>query len=190
MQDATKNLCEVVISGLQTAGVAIGALWAYFRFWREGIHRPRLEFDIQCQFLGVQAGTRVVSFVIVANNKGNIEHKFSRVSLRVRGITRSQNLSRRKDERLNFPESLFKAELIPEEFIYYFVRPGIAQPFTFTTTVPEDIRFILARAAFKYENSNDLHTSERVFEVPQATFTESGIQPPANEALQATHPRP
>ena len=168
MDDATKNLFEVVISIAQTVGIAIGALWAYFRFWREGIHRPRIEFDIQCAFLGTQGNASVVSFTVLANNKGNVEHRCSRVSLRVRGITTDQTLARRPDARLDFPKSLLKAELVPEGFGYYFVRPGIAQPFTFTTTIPADARFLLARAAFKYENSEDLHTSERVFEVPRA----------------------
>lgn len=168
MTDETKNTWDVITAVLQTVGVGIGALWAYLRFWREGIHRPRIEFDIQCTFLGVQNNARVISFAAMAKNKGNVEHRFSRVSLRVRGIKATGTLGRRPDERLDFPDPLLKAELVPEEFGYYFVRPGVEQPFTFTTTIPSDTRFILARAAFKYENSEDLHTSERVFEVPQA----------------------
>ena len=166
MDNTTKNLWDVSLSVVQIVGIPIGALWAYFRFWREGIHRPRIEFDIRCSFLGSLGGTRVASFEVLANNKGNVEHRFSRVSLRVRGIKGSDGLQRREDGRLDFPDALLKAELVPEEFGYYFVRPGIAQPFTFTTTIPSETRFLLARAAFKYQGKEDLHTSERVFEAP------------------------
>lgn len=169
MDPQTEALWNVVVSVAQTVGVAAGAAWAYIRFWREGVHRPRIEFDILCTFLGMQSGVRVASFAVLANNKGNVEHKFSRVSLKARGILAAQELKRRQDGRLDFPESLLKAELIPEEFGYFFVRPGIAQPFTSTTIIPDDTRFILARAAFRYENSEDLHTTERAFEVPQRT---------------------
>ena len=61
---------------------------------------------------------------------------------------------------------MLRAELVPEAFGYFIVRPGVSQPFTFPTTIPADCRQILARAAFPYENSRDLHTIERVFDVP------------------------
>jgi hypothetical protein len=161
-----KEFWTLVLSAIQTVGVGIGALWAYFRFWREGAHRPRIEFDIQCAFLGQQDNARVVNFIILATNKGNVEHKFSRISLRVRGIMAADGpLARRPDGRLNFPQELLKEEIIPKEFGYYFVRPGITQPLTFTTIIPTEVRFLLVRAAFEYEGSKDLHTSERPFEV-------------------------
>jgi hypothetical protein len=104
-------------------------------------------------------------FVVIATNRGNVEHRFSRISLRVRGLKKDQTPSRREDQRLDFPESVLKAELVPAEFGYFFVRPGIDQRFTFTTTMPDDIRFILARPAFQYQHSEDLHTCERVFAI-------------------------
>ncbi|WP_151087421.1 hypothetical protein [Hymenobacter baengnokdamensis] len=177
MDAGTKDFWTVVLSAIQTIGVGIGALWAYFRFWREGAHKPRIEFDIQCSFLGQQGNARVVSFTILATNKGNIEHKFSRISLRARGITAADGeLIKRPDGRVNFPKELLKEEVIPKEFGYYFVRPGIAQPLTFTTIIPAEVRLLLVRAAFEYERSKDLHTSERTFEVLPTTSHSNGYE--------------
>ncbi|MCP9496641.1 MAG: hypothetical protein MSG64_19565 [Pyrinomonadaceae bacterium MAG19_C2-C3] len=57
-----------------------------------------------------------------------------------------------------------EAELVPKKFGYFFVRPNVEQQFTFSTVIPDNISFILARAAFKYENSKDLHTAEGAFD--------------------------
>ena len=167
MSDSTKNLFDVFFGFVQLFVVVTGAAWAYLRFFREGQHAPRIDFDVTCEFFGPQNDSRVAAFTIYAHNKGNIEQKFVRISLRLLGIRLNDTLDLREDLRLNFPHSLAKAEVIPEKFGYYFVRPGVNQQISFTTIIPADIRFVLARAAFKYEDSNDLHTTEKVFDIEQ-----------------------
>jgi hypothetical protein len=156
-----------IIGSVQLLVVVTGAVWTYVRFFREGQHAPRIDFDIACKFFGPQNGFRVAAFTIYAHNKGNLEHKFSRISLRLLGICSDDTLTLREDLRLSFPHSLAKAEVIPEKFGYFFVRPTVNQQISFTTTIPADMRFVLARAAFKYEDSEDLHTTEKVFDVQQ-----------------------
>jgi len=167
MSNETKTSLELFFSAVQLIVILIGAVLAYFRFWREGTHKPRIEFDLVCTFFGPQNNHRIASFIIHAHNKGNIEHKFIRITLRLRGIKFESPLNRRPDNRLEFPESLLKVELIPKEFEYFFIRPNVEQQITFATTIPDDIHFLLARAAFKYEDSDDLHTAEKIFDVQQ-----------------------
>jgi hypothetical protein len=170
MEDETKNVFDVVLSAIQLVAILIGAMWAYFRFSREGTHTPRIELDLACIFLesgNPKDNHRVAAFTIHARNKGHIEHKFDRISLRLRGIKSGALLAVREDKRLEFPEPLMKAELIPKKVGYYFVRPGVEQQVTFATTIPADVRFVLARAAFKYENSDNLHSVEKVFDTQQ-----------------------
>jgi hypothetical protein len=168
MNNETKNAIELFFSAIQLIVIVIGGILAYFRFWREGVHKPRIEFDLDCKFFGPQNNRRVASFTIHVRNMGNIEHKFIRISLKLRGIKFGGSLeNRRKDNRLEFPESLLEAELIPKEFGYFFVRPNVKQQIAFTAAIPDDVHFVLARAAFKYEDSDDLHTAEKVFDVQQ-----------------------
>lgn len=164
MDDPTKHLFDVAVSVLSAFGILAGSVWAYYRFWREGEHQAKIEFDVKCAFFGPHGASRIIELEINAANKGKVEHKFSRISLRVRGISDQENLSNRQDGRLNFPEVILKAELVTEEMEYYFVRPGISQPFRFVTAIPSDTKFILVRAAFKYDESDDMHTTERVFD--------------------------
>lgn len=166
MTDTTKNLFDVIFSFLQLLGATAAAGWAYFRFFHEGTHRPRIEFDIQCTFYRPQGNARGAMFAAQIVNKGTVEHKFTRITLKLRGVRRGEPLMRMEDQKWEFPESLLKAELVPPKFGYFFVRPGISQSITFPTTLDSRIAFVLAHAAFIYEGSEDMHTVEKVFEVP------------------------
>jgi hypothetical protein len=163
---------DILFQGTQAFVILFGALWAYFRFFREGPLQARIEFSVDCKFLGPQCNSYLTSIVVSANNKGNVEHKFSQINLRVLGI-KSGEAFRKFDghpHMVAFPEELMKGvNIIPGKMQYYFVRPGVSQSFNFVTQVPEDIRFIVVRATFKYQNTNDLHTAEQVFEVKPDT---------------------
>ena len=167
MDESTKRVWEVVLNILQLVAVVVGALWAYFRFRRERPNHPRIEFAVDCKFFGPILGDTVAAFEIHANNKGHVEHKFTEIRLKVRGIKEGAKLAyfEGREPRLSFPEELFKGVNLVGDFGYFFVRPGVKQTFTFTTKVPADIRFLVARATFKYEATNDLHTAERVFDL-------------------------
>jgi hypothetical protein len=171
MDSGTKTIFDVVLGITQTAIVIGGTVWAYFRFFREGVHKPRIEFDVECSFLGPQQGRYVAAFMIHAINRGNVEHRFSEIRLRVRGIKSSAALNAWKDHEplLEFPDQEFETvNIVPKELEYYFVRPGIDQRFSFVTSVPAGWRFIITRATFKYETTDELHTAEKAFEVKAA----------------------
>jgi hypothetical protein len=166
MDQLTKDVWDLSLKSVQAAVVIIAGLWAYYRFRREAPLEYRVEFDLDCDLLGSQKGSTVAMFAVSIHNRGNVEHRCTRLALRVRGIKTGSGLTVREDKRLLFPVELFKADLVPADFEYYFVRPGIRQSITFTAMIPEDISFILARVSFKYVGNDDLHTAEKSFRVP------------------------
>lgn len=172
MCDNTYYLFDIICSFLQLLALVVGGSWAYFRFRLEEPDKPRIEFDVDCQFLGPILGNFIAAFEIHAENKGHVEHKFSKIVIRVRGIRVGEPLAEweKRAPRLSFPHELVRdVNLVPTDDEYNFVRPGVSQRFTFTTKIPADIRFIVAHATFEYERSEDEHTAERVFELPTTT---------------------
>ncbi len=140
-------------------------------FRRASTHRTRYSLHVpRPPALGPRGadGVRGAVFVVQAVNKGRVEHKFTSILLRVKGVKTGQTPTRRADDRWEFTESILKAQLVPQEPGYFFVRPGIRQSFPFPTTIPADIRHVWVRAVFKYEKSGDPHTIERVFAVSGA----------------------
>lgn len=170
MDDVTNNLWNVIFNGIQLLTIIVGALWAYFRFRKEDPLHPRIEFDIDCKFFGPQQNSYLASFTVSASNKGNVEHKFSEIRLRVRGIKINEPLTEFKEysPMVNFPEKIMEGvNIVPSKFGYFFVRPGVNQGFHYATQVSGDIRFIIVRATFKYKITDELHTAEKVFEVKE-----------------------
>jgi hypothetical protein len=168
MNDHTRNLLDVVFSGIQLLIILVSALWAYFRFRKEDPLYPRIEFGLKCKVFGPHQNSYLASFTITANNKGNVEHKFSEIRLRIRGIKINELLTEFKEysPMVNFPEKIIEGiNIVPAKFGYFFVRPGVNQAFNYATQIPGDIRFIIVRATFKYQSTNELHAAERVFEV-------------------------
>lgn len=170
MDDDTKNLTDVIINSIQLLVILLSAIWAYFRFRREGPLHPRIEFGIDCKFYGPQSNSYLTSFSVTANNKGNVEHKFKEIRLRVLGIKANQTFTEfeRYPPMVNFPEIIMKrVNIVPPTYGYYFVRPNVNQTFNYTTQIQADIRFIIVRATFEYQKTEEIHTTEQVFEVKE-----------------------
>ena len=168
MDDPTKNLFDIILNAIQAGILVAGAIWAFIRFKMEDPLHPRIEFAIDCKFFGPQAGSYLTVFTVSARNKGNVEHTFAGIRLRVRGIKDKEPLTEftKYPPMTNFPETIMKeVNIVPPEFKYFFVRPGIDQDFNYVTQIADNIRFIIVRATFKYKKSNELHTAENVFEV-------------------------
>jgi hypothetical protein len=169
MTDATRNLLTVAIGATQLLLLVVGAVWAYYRFWREGSHRRRVEFSINCSFFGPQCDEYLAEFTLHADNKGLVVHRFPSIELRVRGIKASEGISfwENRRPRVEFPHKIVQAEIVHEKYAYIFVEPGVKQVITYVTRIPAEYRFILARAEFRYDRRNP-HSAESVFEVKPA----------------------
>lgn len=180
MDEATENMLDVILGVTQTVVVLVAAIWAYFRLFREGIHKPRIELDVECSFHGPQNDRYVAAFIIHATNRGNVEQIFPEIRLRVRGIESAADLNAWKGHEplLEFANEEFDTvDIIPKSMEYYFVRPGVHQKFSYVTSVTASWRFVIARATFKYEATNEVHTVERAFEVRDTKDAKPVIPP-------------
>jgi hypothetical protein len=168
MEQYTKDLIDVGTKVGQLLLLLIAAGWAYFRLWREGVLRTRVDFRIECNFFGPHGGEYIVEFLLLANNRGLVIQTFPSINLKLRAIRSQDKLAPwdKYPDRVQFPEKLLDTEVVHEKYGHIFVEPGVEQVITFVAKIPADVRFILARAEFVYSNSNP-HSAERVFEVPK-----------------------
>ena len=169
MDSNFKDYLGLALNALQALGIVVGAIWAFYRFRIELPWKPRIEFDIDTTFLGSQENGYVASIDFRAANKGTVNHTITKMEIRIRGIKNGAvftKMGKNQYEKVEFPEKIVSVDnLIPTKYRYYFVRPNINQTFHYYTVIPNDIRFIIVWAAFKYEGSKELHTAEKIFEV-------------------------
>lgn len=146
----------------------VGAVWGFYRFKAEGQYKPRVEFDVEVNFLQHHDNSVAAEFIIVAENKGIRTRSFDQIYLSVKGIKSNSELGEwEKDKpRLLFPIKIIdKAELVyKKKFKSIFVEPGVKQKITYFSKVPSDISLISVRAEFLY-NNNKSHSTERMYRV-------------------------
>lgn len=148
--------------------LAIGAaIFTYFRFFREGTHKQRIEFDIDCSDLGEVGNERIIEIGCIAENKGNVEQRFDDIRVTLRGIQEGESLSEIKghEPRLSFPTEIVEASLIPDRWEYFFVRPKVKQRFPLVIRVPGKCNYVHVRSTFRYKGTNDIHSAERAFQL-------------------------
>ena len=160
------NTAQFILSILQFIIVLIGAIWAYFRVWKEGIYRPKIQFTVDCSFFAPLQNEIPVEFSLSLINKGLTIHRFRQIELRVRGIRKTDRLSywEKNEPRLYFPEKLIDTEVVyNKKYSHIFVEPGVDQKVVFISKIPADIALISVVATFKYDN-NKSHGIEKVFQ--------------------------
>lgn len=159
---------QIIFDVIKIALVVIAAIFTYYKFFREGTHRQRIEFDIDFQNLGVKKLDRIIEIGALVENKGNVEQKFNSMRLRIRGINSESELTELKDHkpRLAFPLGAnTMREMIPKKYNYFFVRPGVKQRFPIAIKIPKDWTHIQVKITFKYKGTTDIHVSERAFQI-------------------------
>ena len=66
----------IIFEAIKITAAIVAGGFAYFKFFREGTHHQRIQFDLDCVDMGELAGQRVIEIGCVAENKGNIEQRF------------------------------------------------------------------------------------------------------------------
>lgn len=169
IDENTKNLINVSLGLAQFLVVLCGAAWAYYRFRAEGLHRPRVEFDVDANFLGPQNNYFLTEILISAHNVGLRIRKFPSIKLLVRGIRHDATIEKWKgnEPRLFFPDKIIdNAEVVfKKNYSHVFVEPGVKQKLTYLTRIPTEYRFISIRVEFEYDEGRT-HSAERMLELP------------------------
>jgi len=142
---------------------------------------PRIEFSIECNVYGPENGDFLTEFLLIIRNRGDIQHKFNRITLRVRGIENGRPLCHWEgyEPRLSFPERVLdNVNVIPKGYNYFFVEPGVVQVLTYVTKIPSSIKYVQAFALFEYDEYTP-HTTERVFQMKPASNRTEIIEEPS-----------
>jgi hypothetical protein len=168
MDDATANLWNVRIAIAQLFALIGGAAWAYFLFLRQRTLWPALTWDVECESYGLTNVSRIIEVAVVMENRGKVEHRFRRIAIAIRGIRRDDAIfpADKDDPVLRFTTALVEIDnLIPDDASYYFVRPGVRERIARPFAIPMDIQFVQVYAEFEYQQSDYVHSAQRVYEV-------------------------
>ncbi len=173
----------IYAEALQALVLLAGVVWAIWRFRIELPTKPRIELDVDVEFLGPQLGQHLASIAIQVHNRGAVNHQIEQLEIKIRGLKGDAPLEVLPGlaQRVNFPHKIVEANNIMGKYKYYFIRAGVQQRIHYHTAIPEGVRYILVWAAFHYSRAGDKHTVERIFEVK--TNAASSTSTPVRTAI-------
>jgi hypothetical protein len=154
--------------------------------------QPRIELTLDCTFHGVQSDYRLAVFTVSAKNVGRVRHQVDRIKLRARAIDDEPFSYReekakylefgvqpredppprnRRQPRVKFPHKVVETDLVPAEWNFIFVEPGVTQSLSYAKPISVKFRYLLAHVIFEYApvdgKLRDPHSAETVFALPQ-----------------------
>jgi len=162
----TKCLIESVAQILGSIAILTGGWW----FLYTTQFKPRVQFDLDCHLLPLGSGGRayLAEVFFIFENKGFVEHRLYDLSLSIHGLSDATSTGQPPAESTRlFNRRLFPRQVIvPPNYKWYFVRPGVRQIITYQALLSEPGPFIQVMSGFTYrERSKWPHTARRVFSV-------------------------
>jgi hypothetical protein len=170
---------DVVQSLLKIFALVLGALWVWTKFVLERGLLPPSQMDVALRSLGSSDEGKVVEVAVRIRNKGAAALIVSDLRVRLRYLTSEDTVELINDQkmpafgRVNFhrphavpgPREIASAAdskivgdappLRPGEYLVVpydtFVQHGVAQAYTFVTSLPVQTLYLLVRASFRYE---------------------------------------
>lgn len=160
---SVKDGVEIFKTTLEAVGIVCAGWW----FLYTTQFKPRIQFDIECRALPLDVDKAIflAEIALVFENKGFVEHRIHDLSLSVHGLSEDKSLD--SAESAAFTKCLFPRQIIvPKQYQWYFVRPGVRQTITHAVLLHQPGRVIRVTAAFNYSrNSAWPHTARRFFSI-------------------------
>jgi hypothetical protein len=67
-----KDIASTIESFVKVATIAIGAVWAYWKFVRQRANEPATDMDIDVRFVGKQDSKWIVEITVMLENKSQV----------------------------------------------------------------------------------------------------------------------
>lgn len=100
----------------------------------------------------------MLSTNLSVENVGEVRFKAKEIMLTVRGILDNTNFKIGDEKilnQINFDNKIYQDNIIPEEWGYTFIDPGVLQNFRYTILIPKDYKYLLIESKIIYSNKKD-----------------------------------
>lgn len=159
MEFSVKEL--IAISGL--IGAALWFLWTQK-------YKPRMEFDVDCEFFFPADNSHDIIAEIRFSfyNRGFVQHTIKKLELSVHGLKDNASVNVNPDNRnVIFSQAILKRQTVFPQGWYYWVRPNVHQVITKIIKIERKHSVIRVISGFAYRDTKkSRHTAQRVFQLP------------------------
>ncbi len=149
----------------------LAGIYAFYKYFKRDELFPRVQFDVDVNFIGFQNDEIIIEIVAVLENRGVVPIKLNDLEFSLRSIKNGEELNFGDDKingQLLFGTKIKSSSWIGKHWNYTFVYPGVKTRYTHVSKISRETKFLLLRGIFLYKNDDDFHTSAKCFKVPEA----------------------
>jgi hypothetical protein len=100
-------------------------------------------------------------------NIGEVRLKSNKIKLSVRGINKQTKLKIGDEKILHqiiFKEKIYEENLVPKEWEYTFIDPGVTQDYQYVILIPKDFKYLLLESKI-YFNKKDFQLTSNIIKI-------------------------
>ena len=176
------TIAQIILAIATAFALLSGGIWGIIKSIERRERHPRIEFNIELDFIGIQGSSWLAEVTAFVRNKGFVRHKTRKFELTVRYIEENDPLNWGGDK-INYQvmipklvdipkvykdKGVTKRSFIPSKYAGgTYVEPGVLQRYTYHVKIPSTASFVLINSGFEYPNQRRRATQSRLFAVPK-----------------------
>jgi hypothetical protein len=168
----TKENIELIKNIAEIIAILIGGGWAFWKFVIQREGKPKIEFTVDFEVIGIHQQEYLAEIIAELQNKGLVREKIYDFTFDLLYLVDTDNLVEGGDEILKqvaFNKRISRQRWFPKIWDYTFADPGIVQRYRYITHLPLNTKFALVRSSFKYtDKSSDFQAAQKTFKVALA----------------------
>jgi len=175
-------IAQIIMAIATAIAFLFAGIWGFIKIIERRERHPRVEFNIELDFIGIQGNSWLAEISAFVQNKGLVRHKTREFDLKVRYIEENDPL-KWGGEKINYQVMISKIVDIPEKYKDKgvtkrsfippkygggtYVEPGILQRYTHHVKIPRTASFVLINSRFVYPKQRRAASQSRLFVVPK-----------------------
>jgi hypothetical protein len=169
----TKNVFDVVESGVKVAAIIIGASWTYWKFVIQRENEPATDLDIDVNFVGKQDAKWIIEITVTLENKSQVRLRYQDFQIRARYLLPGDKVedgSPRVNYQLSAPRTIDDRIGAEKRFFanVEYINPRQVFRQRYITYIPGDATFLWIQTKFFFRlKAMEKVNSQRVFRVPE-----------------------
>jgi hypothetical protein len=159
---------QLLIAILSFIVMLVTASWALYRFKKEGLFKPKIQFDIESKIVATQNNKRILKIFFILENKGLKTHKITELRYKILGLPKEGKPKRLDNHKhlVKFEEIEYVENIIPDSYKFFYIYREVRQRLHIVTDIEDKYSAILVRATLRYRykiNKHVIHTAENTF---------------------------
>lgn len=150
---------KLFLDNLSNVFSVIAGAWILWNYFFKRSFAPKIRMNISGEILGKDiSGQMMLRANLSLENVGEVRFKAKEILLTVRGILSDVEFKTGDEKILNqilFKDKIYQDNLVPDEWGYTFIDPGVLQDFKYTILIPKNYKYLLIDSKVVYSNKKD-----------------------------------